>query len=436
MNVDWLPSTTDLSALGFKGVDASVPAAATLRRRLHRPEDDPWETLSLVAGDHGLSFELGTALRPIGLRPGRRGGISNLTSGVPVWTSEFERLEPGRLKAKLDDIDRGLTPTQGLYRWRDDGVMEPINAPAASSKNKRILLLVHGTFSHGSMYEKAFTADGGPGKAFHAWARKTYDEILLFNHPTLAVPAWINASELAHLFDRCAAKIDVICHSRGGLVVRWWLDVLRPNRANTRVVYVASPLSGTGLASPPRLTETLNYLANLAGFLGEQVDRIGDFAGWAKIFFTVGAGLMQLVSALIRGAASFGVADAAVQLVPGLASMARMSNNSELRQLRRMSGPGDDRFFIRSNYEPAAPGLRLWRYITEAKARLIDYGTDVLFQAQNDLVVDTDSMTDLQEQVKIPKEQICDFGTSQVHHTSYFAQRETYDFIRKTAFAG
>jgi hypothetical protein len=314
--------------------------------------------------------------------------------------------------------------------------MEPINAPAASSKNKRILLLVHGTFSHGSMYEKAFTADGGPGKAFHAWARKTYDEILLFNHPTLAVPAWINASELAHLFDRCAAKIDVICHSRGGLVVRWWLDVLRPNRANTRVVYVASPLSGTGLASPPRLTETLNYLANLAGFLGEQVDRIGDFAGWAKIFFTVGAGLMQLVSALIRGAASFGVADAAVQLVPGLASMARMSNNSELRQLRRMSGPGDDRFFIRSNYEPAAPGLRLWRYITEAKARLIDYGTDVLFQAQNDLVVDTDSMTDLQEQVKIPKEQICDFGTSQVHHTSYFAQRETYDFIRKTAFAG
>jgi hypothetical protein len=435
MTPTWIPPASDLDALGFKRSDGEVPAEAMLRRRLHRPDDDPWETLSLVEGEHGFTFELGTALRPVGLSATRRGSIGAVPAGRPVWTSEFERLPPGRLKQKLDEIDRSLTPTQGLFRWRtDNGQMEPVTAPGALTADKRILLLVHGTFSHGAMYEKALIDPAGPGKDFHAWARTAYDEILLFNHPTLAVPAWLNGTELARLFDGCVAQIDVICHSRGGLVVRWWLDVLRPGRTKTRVVYVASPLAGTGLASPPRLTETLHYLANLAGFLGKLTDVVGDSMGWAKIFFTVGAGLMQLVATVVRGAANLGIADAAVQLVPGLLSMARMSNNSEIRQMRLMSGPVDGRFGITSNYEPKGPGIALWRYVTEAKSRLTDFGADVLFAAQNDLVVDTASMDDFQEQLRIPGARMCNFLTSEVHHCSYFAQQRTYDFLRRVAF--
>ena len=427
----WIPPTAELSALGFKGGESVVPTAATLRRRLHRPEDDPWETLTLVENDAGFTFELGAGLRPVGLRPARRGGIITATSGTPVWSSEFERLAPGRLKDKLDEIDQKLTPTQGLFRWRKDGVIEEVEAPQAKTKNKCILLLVHGTFSHGAMYEKAFSDPAGPGKDFLAWAFTAYDEILLFNHPTLAVPAWLNASELARCFDGCAAKIDVICHSRGGLVVRWWLDVLRPGRAATRVVYVAVPLAGTGLASPPRLTETLNYLANFAGFLGTATNKVGDFAGWAKIFFSVAAGLMQIVSALIRGAAAIGVADAVVHLIPGFLSMARMSNNSEIKHLRRLSLPTEGRFAIKSNYDLAKPGFKLWRYVTEAKKRLGNYGADVLFAADNDLVVDTGSMDDLQQELRIPSTQVYDFKTSEVHHCAYFAQVQTYEFMRK-----
>jgi hypothetical protein len=197
------------------------------------------------------------------------------------------------------------------------------------------------------------------------------------------------------------------------------------------VVYVAVPLAGTGLASPPRLTETLNYLANLAGFLGTLTNKVGDFAGWAKIFFSVGAGLMQVVSALIRGAAAIGVADAAVHLIPGFLSMARMSNNSEIKHLRRLSNPTVDRFAIKANYQVEQPGLKLWRYITEAKTRLADYGTDVLFAANNDLVVDTGSMDDLREELCIPKDQVYDFKTGPVHHCAYFSQPQTYAFMRK-----
>ncbi len=430
----WIPPVEELSHLGFKDRSVPVPLAATLRRRLSHPEDDPWETLTLMESESGFSFELGTGLRPVGLRSARRGGIVTAMNGTPVWTSEFERLAPGQLKTKLDAIDKSLTPTQGLFRWRKDGVIEEVQAPQAKTKSKRILLLVHGTFSHGAMYEKAFSDPAGPGKDFLDWAFTTYDEILLFNHPTLAVPAWLNASELARLFDGCAAKIDVICHSRGGLVVRWWLDVLRPGRADTRVIYVAVPLAGTGLASPPRLTETLNYLANFAGFLGTITDKVGDYAGWAKIFFSVGAGLMQIVSTLIRGAAAVGVADAAVHLIPGFMSMARMSNNSEIKHLRRLNLPTAGRFAIKSNYDLAKPGLKLWRYVTEAKKRLENYGADVLFAADNDLVVDTGSMDDLQQELRIPSTQVYDFKTSQVHHCAYFAQVQTYRFMRK-AFA-
>jgi hypothetical protein len=401
-----------------------------LRRRRHRPDDDPWETLSLVEHEDGFTFEFGTALRPEGLHVPRRGARAPVPGGRPVWTSEFERLPPGRLKGKLDQIDQSLTPTRGLFRWRaDNGQMEPVTGMLTS--DQRILLLVHGTFSHGTMYEKAFTHPDGPGKEFLAWARDTYDEILLFNHPTLAVPAWLNAAELARVFDGCAAQIDVVCHSRGGLVVRWWLDVLRPGRAHTRVVYVAAPLAGTGLASPPRLSETLNWLANLAGFLGSVTDRIGDYAGWAKLFFTVGAGLMQVVAALLRGAATIGVADVAVQLVPGLCSMARMANNDELRHLRRATTTATGRYAITANYDLARPGLKLWRYLTEAKARLSDYGADVLFANDNDLVVDTASMHDLADDLRIPPAQVLDFGTTdRVHHCAYFAEQRTYRFLR------
>ncbi len=136
-------------------------------------------------------------------------------------------------------------------------------------------------------------------------------------------------------------------------------------------------------------------------------------------------------SALIRGAATIGVADAAVHLIPGFLSMARMSNNSEIKHLRRLSLSTEGRFAIKSNYEPAGPGLKLWRYVTEAKTRLADYGTDVLFAANNDLVVDTGSMDDLQQELRIPSTQILDFKTSQVHHCAYFAQAETYGFMRK-----
>ena len=430
----WIPSFDEgLKRLGFLENESSVPVAATLRRRLHQPEANPLETLTLIETEQGFKWELGTGLRPVGLRSARRGVLAGAAPiGAPIWTSHFEKLQPGKLKGLLDRIDTTLTPSYGLSAWTKTGIV-PVEKSSANKPKQRVLLLVHGTFSHGKMYAEALTQEHG--KDFLTWALSHYDEILLFNHPTLAVSCCVNAAELAFRLDGCQAHIDVICHSRGGLVVRWWLDVLRPQRNNTRVVFVASPLAGTGLASPPRLTDSLHHLANVAKFLGDATSLAGNFAGWGKVFFTAGAGLMTLVSAVVHGAAQVGLADAAVQLVPGLSSMARMANNSELLQLRRMAQHHPQRFAIRSNYRPVDPGWQMWKYLTQWKSQVGHAVADALFAEDNDLVVDTCSMTDWAGTMQIEPNQVYDFGTSQVHHCAYFVQPQTYAFLRKV-FAG
>ena len=87
---------------------------------------------------------------------------------------------------------------------------------------------------------------------------KAYKDIVFFEHATLAVSPIVNALELGRFFAMPADRIDVIAHSRGGLVVRWWLEgfgkslSLKP-LAPVRAVLVGSPLNGTSLAAPDKL---------------------------------------------------------------------------------------------------------------------------------------------------------------------------------------
>ena len=92
--------------------------------------------------------------------------------------------------------------------------------------NGRTLLLVHGTFSNAvnMVCEFEATTDGqafldaalnGPNK---------YNQVLVFEHATLAVSPVLNALELGRAFSGASGQVDVIAHSRGGLIVRWWLE--------------------------------------------------------------------------------------------------------------------------------------------------------------------------------------------------------------------
>ena len=126
------------------------------------------------------------------------------------------------------------------------------------------------------------------------------------------------------------------------------------------------------------------------------------------------------------------IVDGLTALVPGLSGQARVSNNHELNRLRLGPCAFDPNYFaIVSNFESEDPRWRFWRNFR--KDRVVDLATDALFPKENDLVVDTDSMTDF----GVPKLKLagaaCDFGTSaSVWHCSYFRDKKAIKYIADT----
>jgi hypothetical protein len=128
--------------------------------------------------------------------------------------------------------------------------------------------------------------------------------------------------------------------------------------------------------------------------------------------------------------ASTPVLDGTVAVIPGLAGQSRVSNNLEINNLRL--GPcavAPNYFAVRSNFEPEDPGWKFWQNF---RLRAGNKFADLVFPDQNDLVVDTKSMTELGGDdfpIKINAD-ICDFKTSTtVWHCNYFRQPETIDKI-------
>jgi hypothetical protein len=389
------------------------------RRRSGRaPAEGP--TLRLVERNGVLFVEEGR--RTIA---GTRRRSARSLLGKTVRELPLEKLERSQVGAALDDLDARLTPPRGLRRLDASGRLRPYGGPPSGG----VLLLVHGTFSNTDhMLEELEATD--EGQAFLRWALQTYDHVLTFDHPTLAVGPAINARELALRLAGARASIDVVCHSRGGLVTRWWMEGFDHGEAPIRrAVFLGSPLAGTGLAAPPNLRATLSLLTNFGNALGTAA----SVGATAFPFLTVVAGLFRVVSSVTSLVSRTPVVDAAIAMVPGLAAMSRVSNNHELLTLRSAAPVVRGRYFVvQSNFEPDDPSWKFWRWFR--KDRLLDRAADAVFDGANDLVVDTASMTGFSADAAftLPKSQILDFGTSPtVHHTNYLRQQRTLAFIRR-----
>ena len=298
--------------------------------------------------------------------------------------------------------------------------------PASSG---RILLFVHGTFSNCDRIFEELRATA-EGREFLARAHKKYTQVLAFDHPTVSIsPVW-NALDLARRFAGTKAEIDVICHSRGGLVARWWLELLdrEPNEPR-RAVLVGCPLSGTSLAAPPRLRHLFSWFHNL-----NEVLSAGAASGSALLpFLTVISGLLQIAASVSSAIANTSLVDAGVALIPGLAAMSRIDNNPELNRLNVSGQRGSKYFVIQSSFEPPPVGWKFWNAFVDLKAHAAAAGSGLIFRSANDLVVDTQSMTVVGPDLNVPEGQVYDFGTtSRVYHTNYFQQPETLQFISRS----
>lgn len=428
---------------------------ADLRLRRSKRFDDAVGILTLTDEDGVLRWRVGSGAAPA--RPaGRRAAGGRLGSRARVIEQfKFEDVEPNRIGQKLVELDQLLTGAQGLFSV-DGKVLAELEKGRTNVSfgeavrpraDGRILLFVHGTFSN---CEQLLTELAGSPQGVDLLKTlvkgERYGQVLAFNHPTLSVSPLLNAVELARLFRGSAAEVDVICHSRGGLVTRAWLELLDERDAGRgRVIFAGSPLAGTSLAAPARLKASLDVLTNLSKALSAAVEVGGAFFPLALPYGQAAMALMSLFGKVTELAVQSPLLDAGVSLIPGLAAQSRQGANAEILALRRsfsdLSSSERKRYleryyFLRSNFESEDPGWRFWRYFR--KSALADRAADVIFDAENDLVVDSASMCSLADDIgSLHAEHVCDLsGKKTVHHLNYFRQPEVVSFLRQALMLG
>jgi len=414
--------------LNQPAVPEGTPIARRRRRSFSPGEMDARATLELQRDADGLlrwDYQPPARRRAGGRRTYRSTGVDR---PEVVKRFRFMDLEGNDITTGLQALDARLTPGRGLLRLAD-GAWVPAAGTVDGALAGRVLLLVHGTFSSSRMYLDELRATPHGTALLAAWQAR-YDHVLAFDHPTLAVGAWSNALDLQWALAGVGGDIDMVCHSRGGLVAAWLLrlEALRPGRIR-RVVFVGSPLTGTSLASPPRLRAALDLLANYA----EAAAGVAMLGAAALPIAAGAAGLARIFGKTLRLGSSLPLADAAVSLVPGLASQQRIANNLELRQLfSTVWKPAPEAWAVSADFRPSeiAQGWKFWNRFTHIGDQLKYAGADLVFSGQNDLVVDTEAMNQLGELGLIDPGRTLTLGTGpDTHHTNYFQSVRVCDFL-------
>lgn len=251
-------------------------------------------------------------------------------------------------------------------------------ASAGTGRPDRLLLLVHGTFS------KTESPVVGFGPAFLKWAREKYQVVLGFDHWTLSKDPEANARLLLEQIRSLDAnlltgrRLDVIAHSRGGLVARAFTELLPEAEAAVRnLIFLGTPNCGTDLANPENWGTLADTLVNMTG-----LDPTG--------FFGKLAGLLAELA--VRGSE---------EDIPGLLAQNPNEANSPdffLARLQKkastsgLGGPGANRIqhgVIAADFEPGPMTPDMAGLLKKAKELGFDSAADALFADSNDLVVNT-----------------------------------------------
>jgi pimeloyl-ACP methyl ester carboxylesterase len=250
-------------------------------------------------------------------------------------------------------------------------------------RGARALLFLHGTFS------RAHTAFGGlPRDALLTLHARYEGRVFAFDHYTLSDDPHQNVERLlSQIPVGGPLELDIVCHSRGGLVARCLAE--RSELAIERVVFVGTPNAGTVLADFDHLGDLLDAYTTLLSFVPD-------------------IGIADVLETLIALAKSL-----AVGALNGLKGLVAMTPRGTFLDHLNATAPGARYFALASDYEPITPALREW-----VRNRL----TDSLFaHAANDLVVPTDGVYSANGAAGFPIADRHVFGpTDGVAHSGYF----------------
>lgn len=231
------------------------------------------------------------------------------------------------------------------------------------------------------------------------------NRVFAFDHPTLSVNPEANARWFfSQLPAGLALDVDIVCHSRGGLVSRclggrsaqFGVD---PARFRVqRLVLAGVPNQGTLLAHPDHMVEFLDRMTSALNLFPDNF--VSD----------VLEGILTVVKV---------IGHAGLKARDGLAAM--KPSNPFLATLDQSPTPGCTVYGIGGDFEPSGAGLGA-AFCTAADS-LIDR---VFENSPNDLVVPTDGMRAWGGGNKIPDDRFLYFSADRgIIHTRYFEQAET-----------
>jgi hypothetical protein len=253
---------------------------------------------------------------------------------------------------------RTMSPAD--FRQKGAGALQAADWSRLSAG--RVLLMVHGTFS------TAHDAFGGlPDATFRELHARYGGRVVAFNHFTMAHDPRQNVEWLlSQLPADVKLEVDIVCHSRGGLLSRilaerpsvFGLDTSRV--AVQRVVFVGVPNQGTILADPEHMVKMLDRLTSAlnlfpSGVVAETLEAI-----------------VTMVKMIGHGA------------LKGLAGIASMRPDGQfLNTLNAGRAAGVEYFAVAADYEPQEKGLKAL-----VSGSVKDAVVDRVFQqVANDLVV-------------------------------------------------
>ena len=370
----------------------------------------------------------------------RRGLIRDFVVGqVKAIVIKFAaRLAVGAAMTWLErHVRRGLTHIQSAdpAQWQPINDLKALGLPA--NRQARLLLLIHGTFSSTIGAYGALGATPWGGKLLEG-ALANYDAVIGFDHPTLSEDPLANATDLLRRLKSAAdgappPYLDVVVHSRGGLVVRSLLEHLLPlsdwRPRIGRVVFVAAPNGGTLLAEPENWKKLIDLYTNLATVACKLIGMIPQ----AKPTTLILQELIQGLGAFIQYCATQAVTEGQV---PGLAAMepdgAFIKRINEIQQ----GQPTIEASYycaVTSEFEPQFAGDQEPKEFPARLMQVLAGGfISALMKESNDLVVNTASMIAIDLSAGKYVKDVLAFGKNpQVHHCNYFVRPEVCNALAR-----
>ncbi len=302
--------------------------------------------------------------------PGNRGLVrvigrwvlSGFGDGITGLVREYDReqvAEEGLLFIPSQDV-QSMMP---IATWLEKKSFKP-------KSSDRLLVLIHGTFSNTASPVE------GLGSGFLKWAREHYQAVLGLDHWTLSKTPLDNARMLYEQLRTISPqllegrRLDMITHSRGGLVGRAFCELLGGAPAVKNLIFLGTPNCGTDLANPKNWGALADVLVNLTGL--DHAELLGRLAALLARLSVEGTEA-KIPGLLAQNPLMAGVNDSFLNL---------------LQKADAASG-GVRHAVITAEFEPLPLVPNLKKLLKAAVGAGVDAVMDKFFQSANDLVVNT-----------------------------------------------